>query len=80
MAFKRFEANNLISFQEALDQGLTELENQGFNGAEGEPNVSIVIRQSEMIDQNTGNKLVDAIIYIDAQLPEIANDLNTRQP
>lgn len=77
MAMQRFEANNVESFEDALNGALTVLEDNGMSGTGDEPNVAIVLRQNGT--QNNGINLVDAIIYIDATPQQIAQDLNAIQ-
>ena len=78
MAFQRVEAYNLISFQAALDGVFNELEAAGLDGKEGEPDITIVMRNTSNIDAS-GVKLVDVVVYTGAQLPEVAADLTQRQ-
>lgn len=75
--FNRIEAENLPSFEDALNASLTELGNQGLNGVEGEPKVVIVLMQSSALDAD-GVKLVNTIVYTGATNEDIANDLNSR--
>lgn len=72
--FQRFEANDISSFEDALQGALNELEGQGLAGISGEPDVAIVLRQTGRLTPD-GDKLLDAIVYIGATKEEISNDL-----
>lgn len=71
--FQRFVANNCDTFEDALNGALNLLEDQGLAGVQGEPDVTIVIKQTGAV-ATSGDKLVDAIVYIGATKEEIAND------
>lgn len=71
-SFQRFEANNCASFEDALQGALNLLEDQGLAGVQGEPDVTIVLKQGAI--NTAGDKLVDTVVYLGATKEEIAND------
>jgi len=77
MGFQRFEANDILNFEDGLNGGLDLLEDNGITGTGNEPNLTIILRQNGKLQGDI--KLVDAVVYIGATPQEIANDLNQLQ-
>lgn len=74
--FERLEAANIDSFESALNSALDLLEQRGMNGANTEPEVTIVIRNT--LPGADGTRLVNSIVYIGATSQDIATDLNKK--
>lgn len=73
--FQRFEANDIGSFEQALEDSLGVIDGQGLGAVIGEPEIIIVLRTTGRAIGN--DKLIDATIYIGALPSEVAADLNT---
>lgn len=78
MPFERFETETPVSDLETTLNGiLEELEKQGMTGANGDPEICIILRNN--IQGDDGFRMTTAITYIGATPQEVADDLKTRQ-
>lgn len=75
----RMEANDFLSFDDAMDAAVTAIAGKGFNGVAGEPDVFIIIKHNGKVD-STGDKYLDAIIHIGTPKQDILNDVNQMLP
>jgi len=74
--FKKFEAENIPDFENALNDSLNVLEENGMEGANKEPEVTIVLRNT--VQGTDGYRIVNATVYIGATTQDIAADLNKK--
>lgn len=75
----RLEANDFLSYDEAIDGVVAALAGKGLNGKVGEPDVFTIIKHNGKNDR-FGNKLLDVIIHIGSPKQDILNDVNTLLP
>lgn len=71
----RLEANDFLSYDEAIDGVVAALAGKGLNGVDGEPDVFVIIKHNGKVNAQ-GDKFLDAIIHIGTPKQDILNDVN----